>query len=488
MKRNGFMKVKRILCTILFLALVVGILGVIEQAFRVRKPSVTNMYEEYMNLQENTLDVLFLGSSHNYYTVSPVAIWEKTGISSYVLGGPSMRMNVAAEVLKKALKTQSPEVVFLEGYSLSYTTPQTTPYLHYIYDCWPFSWEKFQSVRRVATDNEAVKELMFPIMTYHSRWKDITPEEIETFLQAEESYSGKGHIVNYAKSSKVVLDGSLYSYKREIAETEKKALEEIKTLCESKGIRLVLWAAPSGKFNEKLANNIQTLADAHQLPFLNLNEPGHIAAMGIDVAEHFCDTSHLNEYGAEIASEFLAQYIQEMGVETSQEFAFVAQWEDYCKLYHHRKQERLLRGQNTASKFLTQIQNLENCTVLFVEGDEMTNIRPYTSDRLAELELLEGIKDKKSRFVAVMNANGKMEVTSAESGDTKLSRQFGENAFVLQTAKGENGLGSITCNGKELLPRKAGLGIVVYDNLRQEVLISAVLPLKSENNKIIRAS
>ena len=38
--------------------------------------------------KENSLDVLFFGSSHMYTGVNPNVIWKNTGITSYNLGQP----------------------------------------------------------------------------------------------------------------------------------------------------------------------------------------------------------------------------------------------------------------------------------------------------------------------------------------------------------------------------------------------------------------
>ena len=63
---------------------------------------------------EQTIDVLVAGDSESYTSVSPMDLWEKTGIAAYDCGQPGQRIQETYYILKTAFKTQSPKLVLFE--------------------------------------------------------------------------------------------------------------------------------------------------------------------------------------------------------------------------------------------------------------------------------------------------------------------------------------------------------------------------------------
>ena len=60
-------------------------------------------------LEEYSMDILFMGTSHTYYGFNPSVIYEKTGLNSYVFAGECQPMSITYHYFKEALKTQSPK-------------------------------------------------------------------------------------------------------------------------------------------------------------------------------------------------------------------------------------------------------------------------------------------------------------------------------------------------------------------------------------------
>ena len=64
--------------------------------------------------KEHTIDLLVAGDSESYTSVSPMDLWDKTGIAAYDCGQPGQRIQETYYVLKTAFRTQSPKMVLLE--------------------------------------------------------------------------------------------------------------------------------------------------------------------------------------------------------------------------------------------------------------------------------------------------------------------------------------------------------------------------------------
>ena len=63
---------------------------------------------------KDTIDVLVIGDSESYTSISPMDLWIRTGATSFNCGQPGQRIQETRFLLKEALKTQSPKVVLLE--------------------------------------------------------------------------------------------------------------------------------------------------------------------------------------------------------------------------------------------------------------------------------------------------------------------------------------------------------------------------------------
>ena len=86
--------------------------------FRVFRFKNAKSLEQYYTLPRNSVDVLFIGSSHAYRNIDPAVLYEEQGISAYVLGSPSQPIWNTYYYLNEALGTQSPRVVFIECYEV----------------------------------------------------------------------------------------------------------------------------------------------------------------------------------------------------------------------------------------------------------------------------------------------------------------------------------------------------------------------------------
>lgn len=76
------MRLRRIAGTVLFFVTGILIFCGISEALRRKTAEATDMVHSFYEIEEDTLDVLFLGSSHLYYGVQPNELWRDYGIAS----------------------------------------------------------------------------------------------------------------------------------------------------------------------------------------------------------------------------------------------------------------------------------------------------------------------------------------------------------------------------------------------------------------------
>ena len=73
--------------------------------------------ETMYRLEDNSIDVLALGSSHSFVDINPSVLYREYGIAGFDLGGSRQPFWNSYYYLKEALKTQKPEVIILEAYA-----------------------------------------------------------------------------------------------------------------------------------------------------------------------------------------------------------------------------------------------------------------------------------------------------------------------------------------------------------------------------------
>ena len=67
----------------------------------------------FYSLDNNTLDVVFIGSSNIHCNVNPNVIWHEYGITSYDYSCDQQELGTSYYYLQQVFETQSPKVVFL---------------------------------------------------------------------------------------------------------------------------------------------------------------------------------------------------------------------------------------------------------------------------------------------------------------------------------------------------------------------------------------
>ena len=102
-------------CIVLLFGLL--FLGVQEEILRHkfdRRESMELRYDPYLDEPENTIDVLFLGSSPTCHGAFPLLMWKECGFTSFNMSMPQMSALITYYQLGYALETQKLKLVVLD--------------------------------------------------------------------------------------------------------------------------------------------------------------------------------------------------------------------------------------------------------------------------------------------------------------------------------------------------------------------------------------
>ena len=253
-----------------------------------------SLWEQYRQEPENSVDLLFFGSSIVYCDVAPPWIWEESGLRSWVMAGPEQTMALTYYYVREALKTQSPRLLVLEAGSLLFRRYQD--YSRANVSAMPLSLNRLAAVFR-ATERSEWKGLLFPLYNYHARWTEAEWAEMEEHL-----HPAPDMMAGYTPLGRSIPQTPRINHdrvpKKETYADHLAWLERINSLCRKKGVQLLVYLAPSAARTPlEVTERIKADAEALGIRFLDLSDIA--TELGIDDDLDWYDPLHFNISGAE---------------------------------------------------------------------------------------------------------------------------------------------------------------------------------------------
>ncbi len=262
---------------------------------------------------ENTVQVLVLGDSESYTTVSPMQLWKETGIPAFVCGQSGQKPQETYYMLKTALETQSPRVVLLETHAL---------------------YNKEKKINAVQNVVREAGNYIFPVFRLHDIWKAGF---------SGKHYSGKSYKGFEIRAAVQPYKGGAYmkptEEKEPVPEFSDFYLCRILELCRAHNAELVLYSGPSPvNYDYRRHNGLKEAAEEYSLAYVDLN----LEEIGIDWDKDTLDKGdHLNIFGAQKVTSYLGKYLREnFGLEDLRNEEQYQSWnreaenfmEQYCKI------------------------------------------------------------------------------------------------------------------------------------------------------------
>lgn len=309
---------KKTLLSCLAILLMLSALLVLLQALLVPKNMETlregALIREYYADAGVPHDVIFLGDCEVYESFTPPTLWEQYGISSYIRGSAQQLPWQSYYLLEETLRYETPKAVVFNVYALRYGTPQNEAYNRMTLDGMRLSDVKIRAILASMTKEETLISYLFPLLRYHSRWDELTREDLTYWFRREE-ISHNGYLMQtgvLAKNEEEIEPTPLSDPR--LPATAMEYLDAMRRLCVSKGIELILIKAPTNNWRyhwyDEWDAEISTYAETHALAYYNfipLQEE-----IGLDWTEDTYDRgAHLNVYGAEKLTSYFGRILSE---------------------------------------------------------------------------------------------------------------------------------------------------------------------------------
>lgn len=280
-------------------------------------------------------DVIFIGDCEVYANFSPMELYREKGITAYIRGSSQQLIWQSYYVLKETLEYETPKAVVLNVNSMRYSEPVSEAFHRLTIDKMRWSDEKVGIILASMTEEENFLSYVFPILRYHSRFDELTSEDLEYLFRTKDN-TWNGFLMNKEINALEELPTKRMLSDYRFSDLCYEYLDKIYRLCLDAGAELILIKAPSvyPYWYDEYDAQIEDYASEHGLSFYNFLD--HVEEIGIDYSVDTYDQGlHMNLTGATKLSRFFAGILAENhGIpDRRQEAAVADEYNEKLRLY-----------------------------------------------------------------------------------------------------------------------------------------------------------
>jgi hypothetical protein len=412
---------------------------------------------------KNSLDIVFIGSSHAFCTFNPSVFYKEASIKSYVFASNEQPLWTSYFYIKEALKYQKPKAIVLEAFYISETKEFKREAVNRLnIDYINASENKHEMI--IVSEGEQGLMNIFPSYRYHNRWKKL---DYNDFNQQEYGFL-KGYSPLFKQSSKEFSPNIKNIVAKPLLEKSKIWLKKIIDYCKEEKVPLIFVYAPY-QVNASHLSHINTLkktAIDNDITFYNFTDSTLLSTINYDFTKDM-EGGHVNINGAQKVSRYLAQ-------ELKRKYSFEKKdSDDYISLVKRLEIIDSLPKIKTLNNYINYLKD-KDVSIFIAAKDEAS---AKLTKQLKDLGSTVNWKDKNRwSYIGIFQPknNLRTEIIRNERitylTNKNLKQPFNLN---IESAGYTNGnTAKIYINGIDYLKGKSGRGLhfVVYDVLLNKVL------------------
>lgn len=452
-------------------------------------PYVT--HDGFYATPQDTLDVVFVGSSHVFYSFIPQELYDQYGITSFNLGTPAQSVVTSYYWLEEMFKTQHPKVVVYEAFTIPWVPMSYyEPHARTAMSGMRWSLTRLNMATALADwYGEDPLEYVLSNIKFHSRWDSLTQGDFTGYSCPREL---RGYLpVNWWCNEEYEpfaadAEGDPVS----IPETSLDYLDRIQSLCAMNGAKLVLTTVPSKEWFPPQYKAVAAYASEHGLDYYDLNLPDAYEEIGYDYSRDSHDFGgHANISGATKLTTWLGKLLTEQyGLQghEAQEF------EDTHDLWQDIKDEMDLRNTFNWKDWVDSIDTEKYACFVLKGPNTAEEVQNALTERLQKM----GVKTDGEAFVSVVGTDSDgTALKRTKEKKTKKVKMFGSlgegtTFYTIGISGDEPSLLLTYQEGveQERIPDDAdeGISIIVYDPKHQVIVDGGVIRLDEEEHIVLR--
>ena len=297
---------------IFFILLFLATLYLLSCVLKVKSGHGIDQQEGLCWQEENSIDVMFLGTSHVHCDINTGLLYNRYGITSYDYSGAEQPLWMTYYYLKELYRYQTPELIVLDLYGPARFKEdyQYTWISENIYGM-RFSANKWEMLL-ASVEPGRIKNYFPSFAIYHNRYDSLNEEDFQSFFwNREDKQAFKGYTPYFGVKSLTEPTDFFTAETGGLTAKSEKYLRKIISYTKKKQTPLLLISAPYviTREDKMTYNQIAEIAADEGIPFIDFNE--YYEDMGLDFTTDFNDESHLNYQGSCVFTDYLGNYLKE---------------------------------------------------------------------------------------------------------------------------------------------------------------------------------
>lgn len=317
---------KLIMKAVAFLAIFCILFLAVQEVIRYKAERIEDIryrYDAYLSEPENSIDILFIGSSPVCADIAPTLIWEETGMTSFNFGVSHASAMINYYQLRWALEAQKPSLVVVD-FSCTCQDKKIDSEIREADNrrnvaALPDWMLRSEMILQIGKDNvnQNIWTYFFPLLQYHSRWNEISETDfIDTQVDKFQTYNkGALFLLQYSEDE-IIYDPTIFEQGPEslpISEYSWGYYQKMLNLCAENDIPVAVVSLPVSTTAIGILRTHETVKKVCVeigLNYYDMNAPTAWEAYGFDTKTDFYDDGHMNANGAVKLSKALAEMLQ----------------------------------------------------------------------------------------------------------------------------------------------------------------------------------
>jgi len=452
---------KKIIAIIVFAACLILAVSGANRVLTYKSVEGQGHWCEYYKEKEDTIDVLFLGSSHVMRQINPAVIFHESGVSSFDIATGGEVPWSTYYCMEEALKYQHPKVVVVDIYMMRFAEEYYKDTHNIIAtfgmkrdDAW------YGSIKAGVEKNKSWYYLRYPL--YHGRYNELSSVDFES---DDTLYQGllKGFWVDDNNwKVKEIEEITFDDYEQKVSDWNVKCEEYLMKmiqLAKKSETELILMQTP-GVLTEtetKLYNNIRHITEREGVVYWEGN--AHIEEIGLNTASDFRDKDHMNWRGTNKFSSWLGRWLsEEYALEDHRGDSRYSSWEQDYDIWNELIANHELTLTESVSDFFDKA-DANRYTVAVSIGPRVVELEGNDKDAMLRFGVSEDVMRNGGVYVI---RDGKVVFSKQASKEGVYYAEWFDDQMKVESSEGSPP--KILFNGDNIIKTNEGLSVFVYDD------------------------
>ena len=290
--------------------------------------------------ENNSLDVVFIGSSSVFAFWIPFQFWNEYGAASYNFAAAQFPVQLTRPCIEEIRKTQNPDLFVIDVRPFAYAeatfgTDSQIPNMYNdaafrnVADNMKYSWN-----RQMAIDQGLPKEYdrlpyVIDFIKYHTEWDHLADMEAISYIWNSKKNKWKGYYTVNRIQSQEITDYSGETSRKPLSENLDSVLSDLLEYCKKNELEVLFLVNAYNQVSSQKAtyNYIEDRIASYGYCFLDANDK--MDEIGLDPRTDFYDRYHVNYLGAEKYTAYVGKYIMDhYQLPDHREDAAYREWEE----------------------------------------------------------------------------------------------------------------------------------------------------------------